>query len=162
MEHDCASALELRRAAVLNSNNLAAMSSPAIKSSNVDDEGRPRPQFFTESVTFSTKKEKATPRSIVPPRPPIKSCPPVSRLRPVRKNENEGARVVSFVNNDINNSLIRVKSITSNNDENDDSSNLRLYWVYLFHKIGSKRFTFCDLLIFGLFLNKNIKKIDYI
>lgn len=114
MDHECSSALELRRVALLNNNNhQLAMSSPPKTGL-----ARPRPQFFTESVTFSTKKEKGTPRSIVPPRPPIKSCPPVSRLRPIRKTENEGARVISFVNNDINNSLIKA----TNNSDNDDSN----------------------------------------
>lgn len=59
---------------------------------------RPKPKFFTENATFSTKKQ--TPKlvdHIVPPKPPIKSCPPVSRLKP-RKPDYEGARVISFVN----------------------------------------------------------------
>ena len=62
---------------------------------------RPLPKFFTENATFSTKKEKETPKlsEVHPPKPPIKSCPPISRIRPC-KLEREGARVISFVEHD--------------------------------------------------------------
>ena len=58
---------------------------------------RPLPKFFTENATFSTKKEKETPKlsEVHPPKPPIKSCPPISRIRPC-KLDREGARVISF------------------------------------------------------------------
>ena len=62
---------------------------------------RPLPAFFAESATFSTKKEKETPKLAdihPPPKPPIKSCPPISRLKPMRKPDHEGARVISFLN----------------------------------------------------------------
>ncbi len=52
---------------------------------------------------FSFQKERETPKMVYPPRPPIKSCPLVSRIRP-RKASN-GARMISNVN-------------TSNNDNN--------------------------------------------
>ncbi|KAK6191711.1 hypothetical protein SNE40_003325 [Patella caerulea] len=55
---------------------------------------RPTPNFFTEQQTFSTKKQRGTPRDSVPPRPPIKSCPPISRIFPHRPVQR--AQVVSF------------------------------------------------------------------
>jgi len=65
---------------------------------------RPLPLFFAESVHFSTKKEKEkeTPTLLNhlnrPPKPPVKSCPPISRLRPHHhKKEHDGARVISFL-----------------------------------------------------------------
>ena len=62
---------------------------------------RPLPTFFFEQTTFSTKKEKETPKvnEIYPPRPPIKSCPPISRLKTAKKLENDRARVISFATN---------------------------------------------------------------
>ncbi len=49
-------------------------------------------------------KEKETPKihEVLPPKPPVKSCPPISRLRPQRKTE-IGARVISFLNENKNN-----------------------------------------------------------
>jgi hypothetical protein len=60
---------------------------------------RPMPQFFAEQTTFSTKKDRETPKlvKIYPPTPPVKSCPPISRLKP-RKHEFDGARLISFKN----------------------------------------------------------------
>ncbi|XP_025086559.1 membrane-associated tyrosine- and threonine-specific cdc2-inhibitory kinase-like isoform X2 [Pomacea canaliculata] len=60
---------------------------------------RPTPQFYHDKETFSTKKAKfanqnGTPHECAPPRPPVKSAPPVSRIfarRPLT-----GARAVSF------------------------------------------------------------------
>lgn len=68
-------------------------------SANVSPKIRPMPTFFMQQATFSTKKDKETPKmpEVYPPKPPFKSCPPISRLRPVRKQEN-GARVISFLN----------------------------------------------------------------
>lgn len=67
---------------------------------NMSPKARPLPKFFAETTQFSTKKERETPKfsEIHPPKPPIKSCPPISRLRPQRKSNYEGARVISFVN----------------------------------------------------------------
>lgn len=68
-------------------------------SSNLSPKARPLPQFFIEQSTFSTKKEKQTPKLINPPRPPIKSCPPISRLKPFKKPEKDIPRVISFKKN---------------------------------------------------------------
>lgn len=60
---------------------------------------RPTPQFFHDKQTFSTKKAKlaqlrGTPRDSLPPRPPVKSAPPISRIFPHRPVV--GAQAVSF------------------------------------------------------------------
>lgn len=55
---------------------------------------RPTPKFFQEVQTFSTKKARSTPKNCGPPRPPVKSAPPVSRIFPHRPIER--AQVVSF------------------------------------------------------------------
>lgn len=70
--------------------------------SNMSPKARPIPQFFLEQSTFSTKKEKQTPKLINPPRPPIKSCPPISRLKLV-KPEKDIPRQISFVKKDFKN-----------------------------------------------------------
>lgn len=74
-------------------------------STNMSPKMRPLPKFFAETAQFSTKKERETPKfsEIHPPKPPIKSCPPISRLRPQRKSNYEGARVISFVNKSLEN-----------------------------------------------------------
>lgn len=82
---------------------------------NVSPKARPLPQFFAESATFSTKKEKETPKLIDPPRPPIKSCPPISRLKQQRKPDFDGARVISFINNNTN------SNENNNQSEHNDS-----------------------------------------
>jgi hypothetical protein len=75
-------------------------------SCNYSPKARPMPKFFSENATFSTKKEKEkeTPKlmDIHPPKPPIKSCPPISRLRPQHKHDHDGARVISFLNKNSN------------------------------------------------------------
>ncbi|XP_074660292.1 membrane-associated tyrosine- and threonine-specific cdc2-inhibitory kinase-like [Tubulanus polymorphus] len=61
---------------------------------------RPTPKFYSHQQTFSTKKEReraggGTPRDCLPPKPPVKSAPPISRIylqRPVLK-----AQLVSFL-----------------------------------------------------------------
>lgn len=72
--------------------------------SNYSPKQRPTPTFFFTHTTFSTKKERTeTPKLLCPPpRPPIKSCPPISRLKPQIKQPH-GAKVISFVNNTNNN-----------------------------------------------------------
>nr|BAB69973.1 Myt1 [Patiria pectinifera] len=59
---------------------------------------RPLPKFLQEQVTFSQKKHRGTtPRRTGPPRPPLKSVPPVSRLFPNKTREEESRpRAVSF------------------------------------------------------------------
>ncbi|XP_014666779.1 PREDICTED: membrane-associated tyrosine- and threonine-specific cdc2-inhibitory kinase-like [Priapulus caudatus] len=57
---------------------------------------RPTPKFFGQQQKFSTKKERGTPRDALPPRPPVKSAPPISRVFSNR-NELQRARAVSFV-----------------------------------------------------------------
>lgn len=55
---------------------------------------RPTPHFYPEPQTFSTKKSRGTPRDSLPPKPPVKSAPPISRIfhhRPVTR-----AQIVSF------------------------------------------------------------------
>ncbi|XP_040578871.1 membrane-associated tyrosine- and threonine-specific cdc2-inhibitory kinase [Lepeophtheirus salmonis] len=42
--------------------------------------GIPRPTFNVEPKSFSTKKERSTPSFRPPPKPPSKTCPPVSRI----------------------------------------------------------------------------------
>ncbi len=81
------------------------MTTTATTCVNYSPKTRPRPTFFTENATFSTKKEKETPKlmDIYPPKPPIKSCPPMSRLRPQRKPDHDGARVITFLNKDLQN-----------------------------------------------------------
>jgi hypothetical protein len=79
-------------------------------SQNLSPKTRPLPHFYIEQSTFSTKKEKAkteTPKLINPPRPPIKSCPPISRLKPYKKPEKDIPKLISFVNNDNNNKIGR-------------------------------------------------------
>ncbi|XP_064634588.1 membrane-associated tyrosine- and threonine-specific cdc2-inhibitory kinase-like [Lineus longissimus] len=66
---------------------------------------RPTPKFFREAQTFSTKKERGTPREAPPPKPPVKSAPPVSRIyqhRPILhaqrvsfKHENNNTHLLS-------------------------------------------------------------------
>ncbi|XP_052798215.1 membrane-associated tyrosine- and threonine-specific cdc2-inhibitory kinase-like [Mya arenaria] len=55
---------------------------------------RPTPRFFQELQTFSTKKSRGTPRDSLPPKPPVKSAPPVSRIFPHRPVTR--AQLVSF------------------------------------------------------------------
>ncbi|XP_064602098.1 membrane-associated tyrosine- and threonine-specific cdc2-inhibitory kinase-like [Liolophura sinensis] len=55
---------------------------------------RPQPQFFPVLQTFSTKKDRGTPVHAPPPRPPVKSCPPISRIFP--HTIVNRAQVVSF------------------------------------------------------------------
>ncbi|CAL1529574.1 unnamed protein product [Lymnaea stagnalis] len=59
---------------------------------------RPTPRFYPEPQTFSTKKLKqaGTPRDHLPPRPPVKSCPPISRVFPRRNIASLHAQPVSF------------------------------------------------------------------
>lgn len=74
---------------------------------------RPTPRFFQDVQTFSTKKAKGTPRDSLPPRPPVKSAPPVSRIFPHRPVER--AQIVSFRSQDSNGSFL---GKSSNNDRN--------------------------------------------
>lgn len=74
---------------------------------------RPTPRFFPEPQTFSTKKAKGTPRDSLPPRPPVKSAPPVSRIFPHRPVER--AQVISFRSEDNNGSFL---GKTDSNDKN--------------------------------------------
>lgn len=77
---------------------------------NMSPKPRPLPTFFLEQNTFSTKKEKIkeTPKlsEIYIPKPPIKSCPPISRLKTAKKLDNDRARVITFANNNINNNYL--------------------------------------------------------
>ncbi|XP_070566515.1 membrane-associated tyrosine- and threonine-specific cdc2-inhibitory kinase-like [Ptychodera flava] len=57
---------------------------------------RPTPQFFHEPAPFSHKKDLDTPRDTIPPRPPVKSAPPISRLFPHVVKEQQRAQAVSF------------------------------------------------------------------
>ncbi|XP_033628353.1 membrane-associated tyrosine- and threonine-specific cdc2-inhibitory kinase-like [Asterias rubens] len=59
---------------------------------------RPTPKFLKEETTFSQKKHRGvTPRKTGPPRPPLKSVPPVSRLFPNKTREEESRpRAISF------------------------------------------------------------------
>ncbi|XP_067938018.1 membrane-associated tyrosine- and threonine-specific cdc2-inhibitory kinase-like isoform X2 [Watersipora subatra] len=71
---------------------------PAIPNVNIalGSPHRPTPKFFLETKTFSTKKEREnTPRSSSYPRPPIKSCPPISRLFQ-QSSPDDRPRIVSF------------------------------------------------------------------
>ena len=80
---------------------------------NQSPKTRPLPVFFVEQTTFSTKKEKNTPKyvNILPPKPPIKSCPPISRIKPLRQND-DGAKVISFAkNNTINKTSFKYSDI---------------------------------------------------
>ena len=112
----------LRRAVFFNNTNNLNLSPNSLP--------RPRPQFITDSVTFSTKKEKSTPKLIDPPRPPIKSCPPVSRLRPSRRPENEGPRVVSFVNRNLNNSIMTMNDNSSPMNSEDSGEFNSLVFIH--------------------------------
>ncbi|CAB4058457.1 unnamed protein product [Lepeophtheirus salmonis] len=56
-----------------NFKNLESRSSTPVK-------GIPRPTFNVEPKSFSTKKERSTPSFRPPPKPPSKTCPPVSRI----------------------------------------------------------------------------------
>ncbi|XP_033126288.1 membrane-associated tyrosine- and threonine-specific cdc2-inhibitory kinase-like [Anneissia japonica] len=68
---------------------------------------RPTPKFLSQRAVFSHKKDVGrTPRDAPPPRPPLKSVPPVSRLFPSKtKNECLRAHSVSFI--DANNSKLQ-------------------------------------------------------
>ena len=59
---------------------------------------RPIPLLFNEGVTFSHKKSKKKDSNgdCVPPRPPVKSAPPVSRLFKNRGKYSSGPQSVSF------------------------------------------------------------------
>lgn len=74
---------------------------------HMSPKARPLPTFFSEQTSFSTKKEKIkeTPKlnELYIPKPPIKSCPPISRLKTAKKLDNDRARVISFANNTVNN-----------------------------------------------------------
>ena len=85
---------------LIDRTNKGNMMSPMLNH-NLSPKARPLPQFFIEQTTFSTKKEKHTPKlnDIYPPKPPIKSCPPISRLKPFKNPEKDVARVISFVKN---------------------------------------------------------------
>ncbi|XP_053384462.1 membrane-associated tyrosine- and threonine-specific cdc2-inhibitory kinase-like isoform X2 [Mercenaria mercenaria] len=65
---------------------------------------RPTPHFFPEVQTFSTKKARGTPRDQLPPRPPVKSAPPVSRIFPHRPVTR--AQIVSFRSSKTNDSIL--------------------------------------------------------
>ncbi|XP_060589095.1 membrane-associated tyrosine- and threonine-specific cdc2-inhibitory kinase-like [Ruditapes philippinarum] len=65
---------------------------------------RPTPHFFQEVQTFSTKKSRGTPRDQLPPRPPVKSAPPVSRIFPHRPVTR--AQIVSFRSSKTNDSVL--------------------------------------------------------
>ena len=88
-----------------SANKATAMNSNNNNSIHMSPKARPLPTFFLEQTTFSTKKEKETPKvsEIYPPRPPIKSCPPISRLKTAKKLDNDRARVISFANDSMNN-----------------------------------------------------------
>ncbi|BFZ03969.1 hypothetical protein BsWGS_07008 [Bradybaena similaris] len=66
------------------------MSEPAVPSP------RPTPRFYPEAQTLSVKKLKGTPKDNFPPRPPVKSCPPLSRVFPRRNIAPFHAQSVSF------------------------------------------------------------------
>lgn len=71
------------------------------QTNNQSPKNRPLPIFFFEQTSFSTKKERNTPKYIdnYPPRPPIKSCPPISRIKPTRKGIDDNAKIISFAKN---------------------------------------------------------------
>ncbi|KAL3842302.1 hypothetical protein ACJMK2_020332 [Sinanodonta woodiana] len=66
---------------------------------------RPTPRFFPEVQTFSTKKSRGTPKDSCPPRPPVKSCPPISRIFPHRPIQR--AQLVSFRSSESNGSILK-------------------------------------------------------
>lgn len=87
---------------------------------------RPTPRFFTDAQTFSTKKAKGTPRDSLPPRPPVKSAPPVSRIFPHRPVQR--AQIISFRSEDSNGSFLgRV--------DNDNVNDRNLYFEQEFESI---------------------------
>ena len=104
-----------------NSNQNTNTHSGAATPSSLLSPARPVPAFVLEGATFSTKKERDTPKliDIHPPKPPIKSCPPISRIRPMRKPEYEGVRVISFLNKNPNDCDLFI----SQNKHYDDSKN---------------------------------------
>eukprot|EP00095_Tigriopus_kingsejongensis_P008780 maker-scaffold1334_size47063-snap-gene-0.12 protein:Tk08780 transcript:maker-scaffold1334_size47063-snap-gene-0.12-mRNA-1 annotation:"membrane-associated tyrosine- and threonine-specific cdc2-inhibitory kinase" len=57
----------------------------------------PKPNFGEQAQTFSTKKARATPKFRPPPRPPAKTCPPVSRVFSRRRGSLPRAQSVTFV-----------------------------------------------------------------
>ena len=62
---------------------------------------RPIPLIFNEGVTFSHKKSKKNDYNgdCLPPRPPVKSAPPVSRLFKNKGKRSPGPQSVSFRSN---------------------------------------------------------------
>ncbi len=70
------------------------------------------PLYIFENVSFSTKKARHTPKNILPPKPPIKSCPPVSRLNILRNENDSSKNILSFFNKNGENQ-------TSHYDENN-------------------------------------------
>lgn len=93
---------------------------------------RPTPKFFTEAQTFSTKKARGTPRECLPPRPPVKSAPPLSRVFGHRLRQK--ALPVSFR---------RVQNQICLMNPNYDASNKELYFNQCFEvvsKIGAGSF----------------------
>ncbi|GFO29422.1 membrane-associated tyrosine-and threonine-specific cdc2-inhibitory kinase [Plakobranchus ocellatus] len=77
---------------------------------------RPTPRFYTETQLFSTKKLRtsSTPRDHIPPRPPVKSCPPLSRVFPHRTIISHHAQPVSFRHSE--SSLLSPKYNENSND----------------------------------------------
>ncbi|KAK3753893.1 hypothetical protein RRG08_006279 [Elysia crispata] len=77
---------------------------------------RPTPRFYKETQVFSTKKLRpsGTPRDHIPPRPPVKSCPPLSRLFPHRNVISYHAQPVSFRHSE--SSLLSPKYNENSND----------------------------------------------
>ncbi|CAG5116235.1 unnamed protein product [Candidula unifasciata] len=59
---------------------------------------RPTPRFYPEAQTLSVKKllPGGTPKDSLPPRPPVKSCPPLSRVFPRRNVPSLHAQPVTF------------------------------------------------------------------
>ena len=55
----------------------------------------PKPNIIEEPLTFSTKKARSTPRFRPPPRPPAKTCPPISRVFKRRPSDPLGKQAQS-------------------------------------------------------------------
>jgi membrane-associated tyrosine/threonine-specific cdc2-inhibitory kinase len=75
-----------------------------------------------ENVTFSTKKNKETPKqkNMNPPKPPYKSCPPVSRIKELRKTPTE-KHDISFLNKDAIDNVAAICKHYKNYDDNKEA-----------------------------------------
>lgn len=60
---------------------------------------RPLPVLVNESIFSHRKAKRTSDVECLPPRPPVKSAPPVSRIFKHSRKHSEGAHAISFKEN---------------------------------------------------------------